>query len=154
LSGIDTILTIGSQIQQNITGTNYDLIGFDPRGVARSIPSATCAPADLSSKHKRSDTTFKTPVLAPELIPQFYMFGEQLGAVCEAKIGAENQAGPHMSTAVVARDMLAIIDAISGCSRAKTLLNYYGLSYGTFLGETFASMYPDRVGRMVLDGML
>lgn len=64
-----------------------------------------------------------------------------------------------MSTVVVARDMLSIVDAFAATERGKTtkdssLLNYWGISYGTFIGETFASMYPDRVGRVVLDGTI
>lgn len=65
-----------------------------------------------------------------------------------------------MSTATNARDMLSIVDAFAATTDGQRtsipsrLLNYYGVSYGTFLGQTFASMFPDRVGRMVLDGVV
>lgn len=69
-------------------------------------------------------------------------------------------AGPYMSTATNARDILSIVDAFAatedGQRAAKPghLLNYLGTSYGTFLGQTFASMFPNRVGSMVLDAVV
>jgi hypothetical protein len=65
-----------------------------------------------------------------------------------------------MTTAIVARDIISILDAFSSssdgskCSSDASLLNYWGVSYGTFLGETFANLFPERVGRVVLDGVL
>lgn len=64
-----------------------------------------------------------------------------------------------MSTAVVARDMVSIVDAFAATERGKrakysSLVNYWGISYGSYIGETFASLYPDRVGRVALDGMI
>jgi pimeloyl-ACP methyl ester carboxylesterase len=84
---------------------------------------------------------------------------KELGAKCEATIGGPQGAGQHMSTAVVAADMLSVVNAFAASERGKavkdsSLLNYWGISYGTFVGETFASMYPDRVGRVLLDGVV
>lgn len=84
---------------------------------------------------------------------------KELGAECGAAIGGPHGAGQYMSTAVVAMDMLSIVNAFAASERGETvrgssLLNYWGVSYGTFIGETFASMYPDRVGRVLLDGVV
>lgn len=90
----------------------------------------------------------------------FIQFGINLGSNCATTSGGQLDAGPHMSTATTARDMLSIVDAFAetedGQRAAKPshLLNYYGVSYGTFLGQTFASMFPERVGSMVLDGVV
>lgn len=65
-----------------------------------------------------------------------------------------------MSTATNARDTLSIVDAFAmtkdghRTSTPSTFLNFYGTSYGTFLGQTFASMFPKRVGNIALDGLL
>lgn len=90
----------------------------------------------------------------------FIQYGIDLGSDCETKAGGELDAGPHMSTATTARDMLSIVDAFAATEDGKraakpsNLLNYYGVSYGTFLGQTFASMFPERVGSVVLDGVV
>lgn len=102
----------------------------------------------------------QVPRAADNYYNLFIDFGQELGKDCEMKTGGEQDAGPHMSTATTARDMISIVDAFADTEEGQTaarpsnLLNYYGISYGTFLGQTFASMFPDRVGRVVLDGVV
>lgn len=87
-------------------------------------------------------------------------YGAEIGSNCARNSGGKLDAGRYMSTAINARDMLSIVDAFSAtedgqrAARPNHLLNYYGISYGTFLGQTFASMFPERVGKMVLDGVV
>ncbi|KAJ8062496.1 hypothetical protein OCU04_009026 [Sclerotinia nivalis] len=99
-----------------------------------------------------------------------------LADACYSRIAVdengEEALGAHMSTPVVAMDMKAIVEALSN-SRLRTeslsrwqkftqsskiesvdKIQYWGFSYETLLGETFAAMYPELVGRMVLDGVV
>ena len=118
----------------------FDIIGFDPRGVGQSTPSIDCK-ADQEKQGIYSQP-FTTP---------FNVDRNALVAKDESYIHAcEQQNGnilSHVSTANVARDM----DAIRGLL-GETKLNYFGYSYGTFLGATYASLFPDRYRAMVLDG--
>jgi pimeloyl-ACP methyl ester carboxylesterase len=58
--------------------------------------------------------------------------------------------GAYISTTFVARDMLAIVEALN----QGPLLNFWGASYGSFLGQTFASMFPDNVGRLFMESIM
>ena len=157
LSGVDFILQSGYEVLQPVIGTNFDIVAFDPRGLGRSIPLANCsAPA---SKLRRRAFGMTGPELSSLYWDQTLEQAKELGAECGAAIGGPHGAGQYMSTAVVAMDMLSIVNAFAASERGETvrgssLLNYWGVSYGTFIGETFASMYPDRVGRVLLDGVV
>lgn len=89
---------------------------------------------------------------------EWFAEAKESGAQCAKAFGGPDGAGEHMSTPVVATDMISIMDAFAATPRGasaagnSSLLNYWGFSYGTFLGQTFATLYPDRVGRFVVDG--
>ncbi|KUI67155.1 hypothetical protein VM1G_03020 [Cytospora mali] len=156
-SGIEEVLEYGSTIQA-VVGTNWDIVGFDPRGIYLSEPVANCSV--LTTAQSNGLSSRSVPRLTDEYYNGIIDFGKELGAQCETTVGGGNDAGPHMSTATTARDMLSIVDAFSTTEDGRTaskpghLLYYYGISYGTFLGQTFASMFPERVGNMVLDGVV
>lgn len=140
-----------------VVGTNYDIISWDPRGVGQSIPSASCLGPNLPSRSKIPNIhgpEFNESDWA-EVVGSSLAFGER----CEPQIGGKDQAGPHMTTAIVARDMISILDAFAKTEAGRSveepsLLNYWGISYGTMLGQTFASMFPKRVGRVILDAVV
>ena len=121
----------------------YDVIGFDPRGVGESTAVRCYDAADMDAflfdipAEERG-----TDAWAEELTERNADFAE----ACEA--GSDGIL-PHITTENAARDM-DLLRAVLGDST----LNYLGYSYGTFLGATYAKLYPERVGRLVLDGAI
>ncbi|GAW20620.1 hypothetical protein ANO14919_101280 [Xylariales sp. No.14919] len=155
-SGVDEVQNNGVPFYQSVTGDNWDIVGFDPRGMYRSEPNINCS-ALAQNVTLRSRFV---PEVTDDFFNSYIQAGIELGEQCQETVGGEKDAGPHMSTTTNARDMLSIVDAFAktadGYRSAKpsNLLNYFGYSYGTFLGQVFGSMFPDRVGNMVLDGVL
>jgi pimeloyl-ACP methyl ester carboxylesterase len=119
----------------------YDVVGFDPRGVGRSAPIDCVTDRQLDA-FLGSDPT-------PDTVLEERQFAETSAAF--ARACGEN-AGPllaHVSTVDAARDM-DVLRAALGEDR----LTYLGKSYGTFLGATYADLFPETVGRFVLDGVV
>ena len=123
-----------------VVSERYDIVGIDPRGVGPSAPMKCTKPGRRPS------------------LPWAYFPNTRKQA--DARIAYEEwvreacTSGPapivdHMSTADTARDMDLIRQALG-----EETLNYYGISYGTQLGTTYAAMFPASVGRMILDGVL
>ncbi|MEU6732412.1 alpha/beta hydrolase [Streptomyces physcomitrii] len=119
----------------------YDMVAVDPRGVARSEP-VTCLDGKRMDAYARTDVTPDSKAEQDALVAAFKKFA----AGCESRSAALL---PHMSTVEAARDM-DVLRAVLGDKR----LNYVGASYGTFLGATYAGLFPERVGRLVLDGAM
>ncbi|WYZ46023.1 hypothetical protein EsH8_IX_000248 [Colletotrichum jinshuiense] len=157
-SGLD-MARGNAALLQSVAGSNYDIIGFDCRGVGLSEPKPSCS-AGIATRQSEALSRRDAPRVIDDYYNQYIVYGRELGVQCQAQAGADTEAGPHMSTATTARDMISIVDSFAASSDgARTALNssqlnYYGLSYGTFLGQTFASMFPDRVGHFVVDGVV
>ncbi|TDD92619.1 alpha/beta hydrolase [Actinomadura rubrisoli] len=120
----------------------YDWIGYDPRGVGASKPSLTCAKSYQDPGRPRPD-----PIPADER--------EEQALTRRAKAYADECARryrkvlPHMGSADWARDMDAIRQALR-----QDKISFFGYSYGTYLGAVYATMFPQRVRRMVLDSVV
>ena len=119
----------------------FDIVGFDPRGVGRSTPLDCLSDSQLDVLVAADPD----PDTAAEVARSDRLV-RRLGEGCLDRSGALAE---HMSTAEAARD-IDVLRAALGDSK----LSYFGASYGTFLGATYADLFPDRVGRMVLDGAL
>jgi pimeloyl-ACP methyl ester carboxylesterase len=90
-------------------------------------------------------------------IEQQYYTSSIYGEWCNAAVKNDFPDGYHVTTPAVAQDLLTFIEAdarAAGKPTEEAKLWAYGISYGTVTGTTFASMFPDRVGRMVLDGVM
>lgn len=119
----------------------YDVVAVDPRGVARSEP-VKCLDGREMDAYTQTDTTPDDAREADELVGAYKEFAEGCGSSSPKLLR-------HVSTVEAARDM-DILRAVLGDRR----LTYVGASYGTFLGATYAGLFPHRVGRLVLDGAM
>ncbi|MEV7534846.1 alpha/beta hydrolase [Streptomyces hydrogenans] len=119
----------------------YDMVAVDPRGVGRSEP-VDCLTGPEMDAYTQVDQTPDDTAEVNALAASFKRFA----AGCRKRTGAVL---PHVSTVETARDM-DILRAVLGDRK----LHYVGASYGTFLGATYAELFPGRVGRLVLDGAM
>jgi pimeloyl-ACP methyl ester carboxylesterase len=141
---VDTLASSYQAIPAAIRA-RYDIIDFDPRGFGAST-SVQCFP-DLSAEIALFSRLNGIPY--PVGTQQISLW-DQTWAAFDARCA--RSAGPvlyHDTTADVARDMDLLRQAVG-----DPVLNYWGLSYGTGLGATYANLFPGKVGHMVLDGNL
>lgn len=124
----------------------FDIVGFDPRGVGDSAPvHCFTSIAEL--------TAFTWQYLSEWIAPA--NVADEAAATAALKDVAQRcgelnaQILPHVSTANVARDLDLLRQAVG-----DKQLNYLGTSYGTYLGETYANLFPDRIRAMALDGTI
>ncbi|MBB5856205.1 alpha/beta hydrolase [Amycolatopsis umgeniensis] len=131
-----------SEFQTESLHRQFDIVGFDPRGVGASTPVRCFASEAETEPLKR-------------VLGQFPITVEQetrhLADVREVAASCGRNAGPllgHLSTTNVARDLDKLRQAAG-----EPHLRYYGLSYGTYLGEVYANLFPQRVGALALDAV-
>ena len=121
----------------------YNVIGFDPRGIGFSTPNLSC---DVNySNAPRPD--YGTGGNKDEAV--WLKKSKAYADACSKRYGAGSKLNllDHIKTIDSVRDMNTIRAALG-----NKKLDYYGASYGTYLGQTYATVFPKRVGRMVLDG--
>jgi len=116
----------------------YDIVGFDPRGVSRSAPIRCLNDKELDANNN-SDSKPDNEKEFQQILAETKKYVEK----CKDK----NKHLTSYSTANVARDMDILREAVG-----DKQLNYMGKSYGTYLGTLYAQFFPDKVGRVVLDG--
>ncbi|AIY19650.2 alpha/beta fold hydrolase [Pimelobacter simplex] len=119
----------------------YDIVGFDPRGTGKSAP-VDCLSDSALDAYIAADPDPDTP----EEVKQAEENSADFWAGCKARSGT---LGGHVSTVEAARDMDVLRAALG-----EDKLDYLGFSYGTRLGATYAELYPENTGRLVLDGAI
>lgn len=120
----------------------FDIVGFDPRGIIRSDPLRCFGTPRQWGPYF---TPFAFPMTGSE-VEVWKAADRYLDSACDRRGGAILD---HMSTANVARDMDRLRQAVG-----DEKLTYYGVSYGTMLGQTYANMFPDHFRALVIDGVL
>lgn len=104
----------------------FDIIGVDPRGTTRSIP-LRCG----------------TGLLVPEIGRDFAAYYDEFGQTCLRTDGDRLQ---YLDTETAARDLDSVRAALG-----ETQISFLGMSYGTYLGAVYQSLFPSRVRSMILD---
>lgn len=145
LSGVEEVFA-GHELATPEVAARYDIVGFDPRGVGRSDP-LWCFTQDQMDRYlnQQAAAGWETDPSAPEVVA-FAQTAASFGQGCAA---ANAQLLPYLGTRNVAADLDRIRAALG-----EDKLDYLGWSYGTKLGAIYADMFPDRVGRMVLDSAI
>ncbi len=142
-SGYDFVLDSIDYATSERLQQSFDIVGFDPRGVGHSSP-VSCGPASYLDDYNYA--IIPGEFGSDEWIQANRDFGAEFGASCLENTGPLLQ---YVDTISAARD-LDLLRAVLGDEK----LNYLGYSYGTFLGATYADLYPNKTGRLVLDGAL
>ncbi|VUC34024.1 unnamed protein product [Clonostachys rosea] len=148
---LNDLISWGDVLQAS-TGGYHDIVTFTPRGTGKTL-KFNCFPDDLSRALGMPALVGNASDVA---VGETWAKSILYGNTCAA---AQNKTGNLIGTAFVARDMMQIVDAL----QEDGLLRYWdhmlttvdvGISYGTLLGETVLGMFPDRVDKILLDGVV
>ncbi|KAF7544950.1 hypothetical protein G7Z17_g9554 [Cylindrodendrum hubeiense] len=140
-SGFEFLYRRGEQLNR-IVGENFHILSFDPRGVNSSQPSASCYPT-AAVREKQS------MALDGDLVrdsAERFAWTQNYVKTCEENMGEH---GRYINTPQTAADMNSILDAVG-----QQDMVYWGFSYGTLLGQTYASLFPERSKRVIIDGVV
>ncbi|UKZ86683.1 uncharacterized protein TrAFT101_002507 [Trichoderma asperellum] len=181
LSGVSYLVERGANVQKllvDIPDTrHYEVVSFDPRGIGRTTPTVNCF---RSNELTRMAWTLENHARGPLSSGPVISYGLGLWRFhysrCQQEDsmrGPDEEALKFVNTPSVARDMVEIVDKIDELRKREAAkrqkppqkkpedkdptvarIQYIGWSYGSILGNYFASMFPGRVGRMVLDGVM
>ena len=141
-SGVDFLFGAGPFLYSDEVRARFDLVGFDPRGVIRSTPlrcfdsleEAEAGLAPIAFPYTREEERV------------WIRADRTLARACAERGGPILD---HMSTANVARDLDLLRRAVGDAK-----LTYAGYSYGSYLGTTYANLFPGKVRALVVDGVL
>ena len=134
--GADAATTAGAMYRQ--LARSYDMVGFSPRGTGSST-LLTCTSTE-SMKYTANETADRSSANIEAML---------FNARLIAQACTKNPLAPHINTDATARDMDLMRHLLG-----EAKLNYYGISYGTWLGTWYATLFPERVGRMLLTGVV
>ncbi len=139
-SGVNYLQQAYTSITEPVRAA-YDLVSFDPRGTGNSKP-IDCVTDSQLDDFLSADVTMDSR----SDIDTWDKLARRFAAACDQRTGPLLG---EVDTDNVARD-LDVLRAVLGDEN----LHYLGFSYGTFIGARYAELFPDKVGRMVLDGAI
>ena len=142
-SAVDMGAGMASELQNPDITRNFDLVGFDPRGVGHSTPALRCRTDAEFDAFRREPMVDYSPAGVAH-IEQLY---RQVAQQCVNRMGTGFLA--NVGTASVTRDMDTVRQALG-----EDQINYLGYSYGTELGTDYLEKFGNHVRSMVLDGAI
>ncbi|KAJ6602343.1 TAP-like protein-domain-containing protein [Mycena sp. CBHHK59/15] len=167
-SGVDAVVSAGASIA-TLFGDEYDIVGFDPRGVSYSRPLISLFETDIEralSVPSTLNIVYPSLNESSNALPQLYARAQVLGQLAEMRDPNHCIPSPRRQTLLtwvdigrrgptqlprVCRLGLAEVDR---CQPTSTGFADGGTGYGSTLGATFATLFPDKVGRIIIDGVL
>ncbi|EFY91429.1 TAP domain protein [Metarhizium acridum CQMa 102] len=146
-SGVSFALKSAENLAGALTNGTFDVLSWDPRGVGFSQPQVVCFPyAGLEDRWSLTvNKDLKESPCARQQLETVNAINEATFRSCHKTLGDFPR---FTSTATIARDVESIRIALN-----ETQLTGYFASYGTTLAQIYANMFPDSVGRIILDGM-
>jgi pimeloyl-ACP methyl ester carboxylesterase len=141
-SGVDFVLFLGPFLYTSEVRARFDLVGFDPRGISRST-ALRCFGTTRQWSGAIAGFPFPTN---PEEEQSWEAADGYLVSNCDQR---GTRLLDHMATADVARDLDLLRQAVR-----DDKLTYAGYSYGSYLGVTYANLFPNRFRAVVVDGVL
>ncbi|KAI0192411.1 Alpha/Beta hydrolase protein [Astrocystis sublimbata] len=154
-SGVDLLITSKAFAGQAF-GEQYNIVSFDPRGVNHSGLAVDCFSGNTKARSafSRLHNTGVANISSPSFGEHYYS-SSIYGEWCNDAVRNKSPYSYYVTTPAVAHDLLTFVEAeaeLAGQSPSDAKFWGYGASYGTVIGATFASMFPERVERLVLDG--
>ncbi|KAJ6439310.1 nedd8-like protein [Purpureocillium lavendulum] len=144
--GSDGRATLAGQapLLRNLSGGEYNLAAFDPRGTVNTIPEVCYTSVAEIKKFVVAERTWYDATSTT--LAQMW---KQATTNAEACYAAHKKTQRFLGTGSVARDLISVVDALG----EDGMLRYWGFSYGTTLGATVASMFPERIDKLIIDGV-
>jgi pimeloyl-ACP methyl ester carboxylesterase len=142
-SGVEYVLSGFGEFLGGALEGRFDIVGFDPRGVGGSEPLNCFDTPEGFGNYLASQPFF--PYRQDQYRP-FFKIHARLGPECHDD---HQRIAGHMNTADVARDLDVLRQAVG-----DEKLTYLGFSYGSYLGNTYANLFPDNVRALAIDGVL
>jgi pimeloyl-ACP methyl ester carboxylesterase len=141
--GLDLVFSGFASYLEQLLGGRFDVVGFDPRGVGSSEPLHCFASED------DLNAFFDGLPFFPYEREMQRPFFQRYNGLADQCFGQHQRIIRHMSTADVVRDLDLLRRAVG-----DDKLNYLGFSYGTYIGNTYANMFPNKIRALVIDGVL
>ncbi|KAJ5778119.1 Alpha/Beta hydrolase protein [Penicillium odoratum] len=139
-SGFEFLYRRGEQLKA-IIGEGFHLLSFDPRGINSSTPTASCYPDEKTRQELSRVRSLDLQGDSPEV----YAWAQNFAKACPETMG---EYAKYLNTPQTAADMNSILDALG----QKDMI-YWGFSYGSLLGQTYATLFPERSKRVIIDGI-